>query len=999
MLEINTLSSPEIVVGNEKVTEFVSRKALALVIYLAINPGSRSREELADLLWSDRSQERATGNLRVVLSDVRKKIGDYLSIDRHSVAISASGDIWVDVHQLSDAIETKNLDLAVSLYKGDFLESFYLRGASRFENWQVIEREKIRLELVDGLSETIYPLLKAGKSKGAIKYLKHLLSLEPLLESAHRQLMQAYFENGEVSLALRQFEICKQTLFEELSVTPAEETLNLYIYIKGQRISEKNGSTTSHNLPNFTTPFIGQKEKTLELLEILSSSEVRHLSLVGPGGYGKSRLAIRLAKKCIDRFPDGVFWVPLQSLEKSFDLPTAIANAIGLIHQGDRDIKSKLLDYLGSRQTLLLLDNFEHLIEGGSLVSEILRNSQNVKVITTSRQKLNLKGETTYVVQGMDYPTHEEIDSGKVSTKRYDAIQLFIKSASRSSPSFKPNKEELETITRICRSVDGMPLAIELAAGWVPVLSLSEIEGEINKGFAFLEGNLQDVEERHQSLHAVAEGSWRMFTDAEKAVFKKLSIFKGPFTRRAAQAITGAKISDLLSLSNKSFLQKDSEGLLRVHEWLRQFGENQLRRSKAQYSETLETFSHYYVTYLSESWWEAWSGECQHLRLEWRNISRAFLTAARAGQFQLLKKGLVPCFFVSYIGEDFNNSANFFSQLVAEFDKRAFSENERETYALCLVFYSYFLFMQNKIAQVADIQEKVDDLLRECDQGSEYAWARTFQALEVKILGWERRIENANQALKIFTELGDEYALAFTYNFLGAWCFYGDTRKEYCQRALAIARKHHGTRDIAWALVGLGYSNNACGDFEKATDNLTEARSHFTHIGYQYGIIDASEQLGMISRKQKNYAQAKEYYEQALRLCDRVGAKFRMCNYKEGLGAVAVAMGDYKLGRQLILEATELAIETEGDNLPIWITPPQVSLLLEYLGNPELAVIVIVASINQPLGEISKLEYEELLEVFRAKYPQTEMSNWVEKGKQITPFELAVAIRDALSGD
>ena len=127
MLEINTLSSPEIVVGNEKVSGFVSRKALALVIYLAINSGSCSREELADLLWSDRSQERAARNLRVVLWDIRKKVGDYLSIDRHSVSISESGDIWVDVHQLLEAIESKNLDLAISLYKGDFLESFYFR--------------------------------------------------------------------------------------------------------------------------------------------------------------------------------------------------------------------------------------------------------------------------------------------------------------------------------------------------------------------------------------------------------------------------------------------------------------------------------------------------------------------------------------------------------------------------------------------------------------------------------------------------------------------------------------------------------------------------------------------------------------------------------------------------------------------------------------------------------------------------------------------------------
>jgi tetratricopeptide (TPR) repeat protein len=358
---------------------------------------------------------------------------------------------------------------------------------------------------------------------------------------------------------------------------------------------------------------------------------------------------------------------------------------------------------------------------------------------------------------------------------------------------------------------------------------------------------------------------------------------------------------------------------------------------------------------------------------------------------------LVPFFFVAYTGEDFNESNALFDKMVAEFEKRELPESERQTYALCLAFHTYFLVMQHKLAQAVDIYGRVDDLVREYDQGSEYAWIRVIQAFDDVNLEREKRIENAKQALKIFTKLGDEYAVAFTYNSLGAWCSYGDTKREYCQRALAIARKYHGTRDIAWALVGLGYSEIVHGDFEKATACLTEARSHFANIGYQYGIINSSGYLGLLSRKQGKYSRAKEYYEQALRLCDRVGAKDRMCNYKEWLGSVAVAMDDYDLGQQLILEATELIIEACGEKLSVWITPPQVPLLLEHLGNPELAVIALVASINQPLGELSIPEYEEQLEIFRAKYPQAEMSKWIEKAKQIKPFELATAIRDVLS--
>lgn len=997
MLEINTLSSPEIVVGDEKVVNFVSRKALALVVYLAVNPGSCSREELADLLWSDYSQERATGNLRVVLSDVRKKIGDYLYIDRHSVSIQTRGDIWVDVHQLLGAIENNNLELAISLYRGDFLESFYLRGASRFENWQVVEREKIRLELVDGLSEAVQSLLKAGNSKEAIKYLVHLTALEPLLESAHRRLMQAYYENGEISLALKQFEICKQTLREELSVIPAEDTLKLYAHIAGHRSPVTLADTIPHNLPIFTTPFVGQTEKSHELVQLLSMPEVRHLSLIGPGGYGKSRLAIQLAKKCFDQFPDGVFWVPLQSLEESSELPVAIADAIGFIPQTEKDIKSALLEYLSSRQTLLVLDNFEHLLAGAKLIFEILTASQYIKIITTSRQKLNLKGETLYIVRGMDYPVGDELASGKLSAKKFDAVQLFVKSAVRSNPSFKPDVETLVMIGRICRMVDGMPLAIELAAGWVPVLLLDEIEAEISKGFGFLEGKLQDVEERHHSLRAVAGQSWSMLAQSEKVVFKKLSIFKGPFTKKAAEKIAGANINDLLSLSNKSFLQKDSEGLLRIHEWLRQFGEGELRKSRVEFSESLESFSNYYLTYLSESNWEAWSGDCQRLRLEWRNISEALFLTTRTRNFQLLGKALVPYSFAASVMGDLYESNILLSKIVAEFERREISDIEHPTYALCLAFHAYFLDSQNRSEQAIKTYEKVKKIIQGHGPVWEYAWCRVMENVTGHSSDWEKLCESAKTALEIFEELQDEFAVTFVYNQIANYSF-GDTKRKYCQKALANATKYNGIRDLAWALMELGLFETDQGNFKKAEKLLAEAYSHYISIHFSHGIVRVSRFMGVLALKQKKYTQAKAYYERAFRLCDRVGFKGYATLIKYFLGAVAFEMQEYDLARQLFLDAYQQDINSFGDKLPMERTSnPEIPMLLERLGYPDLAVIRLVVTSDLPYEENWKPQNEQLLEELKSRYSQEEIDVWIEKAQQIKPIELVIAIRDALS--
>ncbi len=998
MLEINTLSSPEIVVGNEKVVKFITRKALALVVYLAVNPGTRSREELADLLWSDQSQESAARNLRVVLSDIRKKIGNYLSIDRHSVSLSAVGDIWVDVNQLSDALQTKDLDLAISLYKGDFLESFYLKGARRFENWQVIEREKIRLELIDGLSEQIQSLLKAGRSKEAIKYLILLTTLEPLMESAHRQLMQAYFENGEIPLALRQFEICRQTLSEELSVTPTEKTLTLYSYIVGHQSSKEHGSRIPHNLPNFTTPFIGQNGKIRELVEILSNPDLRHLSLSGPGGYGKSRLAIHLAKKVMRRFPDGAFWVPLGSLEKSSELPQAVAESIGFIYHGEKDIKSDLLDHLRSKRMLLIFDNFEHLLQGASLVSEIQTASQFVKVISTSRQRLNLKGETVYLVGGMDVPVDDGLEFEKISPKRFDSLQLFIKAALRSTPSFSPKNEDLETIARICRLVDGMPLAIELAAGWVPVLPLVEIEREIKKGFEFLAGELRDVEERHQSLQAVAEGSWSLLTEAEESVFKRLSVLKGPFSRRAAQEFTGAKMVDLLSLSNKSFLQKDSEGLLRIHEWLRGYGERELGKSEVELSETKASFSGHYISYLSENWWEAWSGECQHLRLEWTNISEAMLVAAGAGDFRLLGKGLLPFFFASYVGEDYSKSAALFRQLVAEFERWKLSDKDRQTFALCLVFCAYFLRTQHRHDshdQVEKMYSRAEKLLLECDLGLEHAWVRIIQCLDECYLDSEIIHKFAHQALEIFTYLEDDYALAFAYNLLACES-HGDEKRKFCQCALAHARKHNGTRDIAAALLEMGRGEIEARDLGKAEKYTSEALSLYTKIRSLEGLVIANEYMGIVTHCQGRYSKAEEYYQTAYFLCDRVGWKSRIEIYELLLGSISIALQDYKIGRQFVLDSTSSRIEKLGQKMHVWVAPPEVSSLLERMGNPELAVISLVKSLEFP-GPEFKPRLEKLFEEYKSRYPREEMSRWVKRANHMKPFEMATAIRDVLS--
>jgi len=328
-----------------------------------------------------------------------------------------------------------------------------------------------------------------------------------------------------------------------------------------------------HNLPVQATEFVGREQELTELEKLLADSKTRLVTILAPGGMGKTRLALKVADEALPNFPKGVYFVDLAPLDGADFILATIAEAIDFQFYPGGDPKQQLLDYLHDKKILLLMDNFEHVVEGASIVGEILRAAPGVKILVTSRERLNLSGEMIFLLTGMDFPDWETPEDAL----EYTAVKLFVQSARRVCLDFELKVEDLHHVARICRLVEGMPLGIVLAAAWVEVLTPREIVNEIEKCLDFLETEMRDMPERHRSIRAVFDYSWELMSETEQQVFMKLSVFRGGFTRDAALGVTGATLHTLAGLVIKSLLRRNAEsGRFTIHELLRQYAEGRL---------------------------------------------------------------------------------------------------------------------------------------------------------------------------------------------------------------------------------------------------------------------------------------------------------------------------------------------------------------------------------------------------------------------------------------
>lgn len=566
MLSFSLLGHVVVSKDGETLNQFRSQKELALLIYLAHTQRSHAREAVAELLWEGRTKRQALTNLRTALARLRKQVGDELQVTRKTVALAPANlqqvdsarllETLMEIGAVTSAEKATTLQSALTTYQGDFLDNFELADAPQFEEWVTTTHANIQLQLNRAYKKLGEYALSTERTTDGIDIARRWLGLDPLNETAHMLLMRAYIANGDTHAAHAHYEQVVTLLQRELGIAPSAEMTTLVAQNRPSRI-ERLLIPTRHNLPADYDQFIGRKAAQNAIHTRLDQPYCRLVTIVGQGGAGKTRLSKQIARHRLDRYPDGVWLIELAEIDPTDpDLPEAIAieiaTSLELRLSGTATPIDQLLDFLQHKQMLLVLDNFEHLLNGTPIVLDILKRCERVQMLVTSRELLGLRAEWVVDLAGLSH------SDNVTDSQPSDAVALFVARQAQQQRAGILVADHT-AIRTICRIVGGLPLAIELAAALTRTMSCQAIADTLHNGFGTLKSSLRDVPARHQNLRVVFEMSWQTLTPDLQLCLSRLAVFRGGFTEDAARQIADAETRHFIALREKSLLAYDIE--------------------------------------------------------------------------------------------------------------------------------------------------------------------------------------------------------------------------------------------------------------------------------------------------------------------------------------------------------------------------------------------------------------------------------------------------------
>lgn len=634
-----------------------------------------------------------------------------------------------------------------------------------------------------------------------------------------------------------------------------------------------------NNLPVQTTPFIGRDDELAEIAALLADPDCRLLTLTGPGGIGKTRLAVQAAAQVAASFADGVYFVALNPLSSPDYLIPTLAGTVGFSFSGQEDPLQQLLNYLSSKHMLLVIDNFEHLIEAAGLIPAILQAAPGIKVLVTSRAVLDLQEEWIRPVQGLKFP--EEAASQPIET--YSAAQLFIERARRVQANFSPRQEQ-ECIARICRLVQGMPLALELAATWLKTLTCAEIAAEIQRSMNILATTLRNVPERHRSMRAVFEQSWNLLGSSEREAFKRMAVFQGRFHHQAAQAVTGADLLTLQALVDQSLLRMAPDGRYEIHELLKQYAAERLSENPHEEEQACEQHANYYAGYLSRQEKRLIGPDqlavLDQIDAEIDNIRSAWRWAVEKGNAETIRQFMGCLLIYNQIRTRIHEGADMFNLALQRFEG---SGGQLEG-NLCM-HAAWFEATRGKYGRAVHLFEKGFSLLTDgCPQGSSaMALAGTTFIYDSQGLPWD--IAKVMEMIRAYFEncrrTGERWGEAWLAYALGAFAFYDDRSDE----ALVWLR---GSLDI------------------------------FRDLEDRWSSTNVLNLLGVLLIKARLYSEAQRVFQESLAICQELRDLGGVAFCLGHLGEIAAHLKEYESSRQYILEAVKIMYETKQNLFMFW---------------------------------------------------------------------------------
>jgi predicted ATPase len=755
--------------------------------------------------------------------------------------------------------------------------------------------------------------------------------------------MGLYALAGQPSAALRQYQLCVQSLAEELGLSPSDETTALYERIRSGAELGRAGRTAEpparprHNLPPQATPFVGREKELEELDALIGAPEVRLITILGPGGVGKTRLALAAAERQLTSptagnssthpFHDGVIFVPLDVLSDAERMVPALADALNLrLYGGEAETRTpqqQLSDFLGDKHLLLLLDNCEHLLAGMELVAALLRAAPGVKVLATSRERLNLQQEQLYPLHGFDVPECEDLEDVNTCT----AARLFLQSARRVEPSFQLARlDELTDLTEICRLVEGLPLALEMAAGWVAVLSLAEIAAEIGRSLDLLETELRDVPARHRSMRAVFDRTWELLSETEREVLACFSVFRGGCTRATAQQVTGASLRTLAGLVSQSLLQyRQMDGRYQMHALLRQYAADRLAQDAGKEAAARDAHSAFYCRALDR--WEkelnsARQGAAvQEIRADYANVHAAWMWAVEQTKLQ-------------YLATAFNGLAAFYrasgwpgGELTIEkaIEKiqvvYGLSPTAPDTARLVARLLTWTTVLsQGEYGRVYD--EQSENVLRHClallalatvaqqDTRAEEAFVRRWLGVILGGAGGRDHLaegrDQLETSLRLYRTLGDDSGAADALYQLYYFALADgapERARDLLNEGLALLRRSGDPQRLAGSLAALANVFRELREYGKAQEMLDEAFAVSQSAGQLLGMEVARLDSAFLAWFVGDFDAALSYSEESLTYSRQAGSRRVIAKDMVFVGLTHLYRGEFARAAELVQEA------------------------------------------------------------------------------------------------